>query len=284
MPVQFTPPPRRVPLSLTVLNVCGPMAQIGWFVFGFAMIFFWVFVGNADLSFITFRGDIATTSGTVTRSEETGASVNEQPVRANHYEYSVAGRRFQGTSYSTGSAAAQGEEVTVEYKEGSPESSRIMGMRRAEFGPAVIFVTIFPLIGFFLLYFGMRGGFRRSRLLGKGVFTTGTLVDKEPTNMTVNNRRVFKLIFEFTARDGRRCQATASTSIPDRLEDESQEPLLYDPDDPSTAYLLDEVPGRPEIDGTGDLVGRPVAAVLALIIPLLVIGGHALIVYFKYFK
>lgn len=284
MPVQFTPPPRRVPLSLTVLNMCNGLAQIGWIVFGFTMIFFWVFVGNADFSIITFRGDIATTSGVVTAVEDTGASENDTAVRANHYQYSVAGQPFKGTSYTTGGGAAQGEQVTVEYKESNPARSRIMGMRRAHFGPGIMFVAIFPLVGFFLLYFGLRGGIRRARLLRTGIFTTGTLVDKEPTNMTVNDRRVFKLTFEFTARDGRKCEATASTSDTTRLEDDSHEPLLYDPGDPSCAYLLDEVPGRPEIDGTGELVGRPIRAAFALIIPAIVIGGHALLLYTKYIK
>lgn len=284
MPLQFTPPPRRVPLSLTIVNLCNGLAQIGWAVFGFTMIFFWAFVGNADLSFITFRGEIGTTSGVVTGTAETGASEDDQAVSANHYEYSVAGVRYKGTSYTTGGSAAPGEEVTVQYKEGKPERSRILGMRRAHFGPFVLFVTIFPLVGFFVLYFGIRSGIRRAHLLRTGMFTTGKLVDKEPTNMTVNDRRVYELTFEFTSRDGRRCAASASTSDSSRLEDDSQEPLLYDPDNPSNAYLLDEVPGRPELDGTGELVGRPIAALLAMILPALVIAGHGYVVYLKYIK
>lgn len=280
-PTHFTQPPRRVPLSLTAVNVFGGFSQIGWFVFGFGMIFFWAFVGHADLSFITFRGAVEQTTGKVTSVEATGASENESTVIANHYEYSVAGKRLTGTSYTTGSPATAGEEVTVEYKPGSPERSRIAGMRRGQFGPFVFFVTIFPLIGFVIVYFCTKGGFRRARLLGNGVFTTGKLIDKEPTNMTVNDRRVYELTFEFTARDGRRCEAKARTSDPTRLEDESDEPLLYDPDNPSEAYLLDEAPGRPEINGVGELVGRPMAAMASLILPAIVIGAHAAYFYFK---
>jgi hypothetical protein len=280
-PMQFTQPPRHVPLSLTAVTMFGGFAQIGWFVFGFGMIFFWAFAGNADLSFITFRGAVEQTTGKVTRVEETGASENESVVVANHYEYSVAGQRLTGTSYSTGSRAAAGEEVTVEYKPGSPERSRIAGMRRGHFGPFVFFVTIFPLIGFVIVYFCAKGGFKRSRLLSNGVFTTGRLIDKEPTNVTVNDRRVYELTFEFTARDGRRCEAKARTSDPSRLEDEHDEPLLYDPNNPSEAYLLDEVPGRPEINGVGELVGRPAAAIASLVLPAIVIGAQVAYLYFK---
>jgi hypothetical protein len=279
--MHFTQPPRRVPTSMAVLNVFNGFAQIGWFVFGFGMIFFWAFAGNADFSVVTFRGDIATTSGKVTSVEETGASENESPVKAHHYQYSVAGQWLQGTSYTTGGGPSVGEEVVVEYASGNPLRSRIEGMRRAQFGPWAIVVSIFPLIGLLILYFGGRGGFKRTALLRNGVFTTGKLAGKEPTNMTVNDRRVYELTFEFTTRDGRRCEATARSSDPSRLEDESEEPLLYDPDNPEKAYLLDEVSGRPEIDGVGELQGRPLAAALSLIIPAIVIGAHALYFWIK---
>ncbi len=280
--MHFTPPPRRVPASMALLNVFNGFAQIGWFVFGFGMIFFWAFAGNADFSVVTFRGDIATTSGKVVSVEETGASENEQPVKAHHYQYSVAGEWLKGTSYTTGGGPNVGEEVVVEYASSNPLRSRIEGMRRAQFGPWAIIVSIFPLIGFLILYFGgIKGGFKRTRLLRNGVFTHGKLVGKEPTNMTVNDRRVYELTFEFTSRDGRRCEATSRTSDPTRLEDEQQEPLLYDPEDPSRAYLLDEAPGRPEIDSLGEFRGRPVAAALSLILPAIVIGAHVAYFYFK---
>ena len=280
--LQFTPPPRRVPLSITALNVLNGIAQIGWFVFGFGRIFFWVFVGNADLSIVTFRGAIERTTGKVVEVKETGASENDTPVVANHYEYSVAGQRLTGTSYTTGSRPSVGDPVTVEYKPDNPARSRIEGMRRGQFGPFVFLVTIFPLIGFLMMYFSMKGGFKRSRLLRNGVFTTGTLVDKEPTNMTVNDRRVYELTFEFTARDGRKCEAKARTTDTARLEDEASEPLLYDPENPSEAFLLDELPGRPELSGVGEFAPRPLAAFLALIVPGIVVGAHAILFYFKF--
>lgn len=270
----FPPPPRRVPLSLVLFGLFGRAAQVGWFIFGFGMIFFWGFGGQADFSFVTFRGELARTMGRVTNVEATGASEGIQTVVANHYEYSVAGRRLTGTSYTTGSSAAAGEEVPVEYRKGNPLRSRIAGMRTAPFGPVVVIVVIFPFVGALFIWFSARAGHRRTRLLREGVFTTGRLVAKEPTNMMVNKRRVYELTFAFTSRDGRPCEAKVRSNDPARLEDEHQEPLLYDPDDPSCAYLFDEIPGRPHVDGTGDLAGRPIVALLSLILPGIVIGAH----------
>jgi hypothetical protein len=245
------------------------------------MIFVWVFAGNGDFSFLTFRGPHEQASARVTRVDETGASENKSRVYANHYEFSVAGQPFAGTSYSTGNSATAGETVQVEYDASKPERSRIVGMRRAMFGPVVAFVVIFPLIGFALVYFALVTGMNRNRLLRDGVFATGKLIGKRPTNVSVNKRTVYELTFAFTAQDGRECEAKAHSSITDKLEDEAQEPLLYDPRDPSRAFVLDEAPARPRFNETGELRGRAGAALALMILPLIVIIGHGLVLLSK---
>lgn len=274
--LRFAPPPRRVPFSLAIVNALNGLAQIGWFVLGFGSIFFWAFVGNADFSFITMRGAMTRVTGVVERVVDTRASEGRRRIRANHYEYSVAGNTMRGVSYSNDSSLSSGDPVEVEYSVGAPEKSRIVGQRRALFGPAIGFVSIFPLIGLLLVVFATRWGSRRARLLRDGVLTTGVLKTKRPTNTTVNNRRVFELIFEFTARDGRKCTATARSSMPDKLEDEREEPLLYDPQNPETAYMLDDAPSRPQFDESGGLQARPVAALLSMILPAIVIAANTL--------
>jgi hypothetical protein len=267
MPPRIAPPPRRVPVSLQIATIFGGPAQIGWIIFALGMTFFLVFAGQADLSFVTMRGALAETDGRVTDVRSTGASENRQAVMANHYEYSVAGARWTGVSYTTGYAARTGEEVTVEYKPERPSRSRIAGMRTGVFGPGAFISGIFPLIGLIVTIVSMRRGFRRTRMLAEGVLANGKLIDKKPTNMRVNKQRVYALTFEFTARDGRRCETTVRTHQTRRLEDEHVEPLLYDPEHPSRAYVLDEVAARPMFDATGDLEPRPIAAVVYLILP-----------------
>ena len=278
----LTPPPRPVPLSLRVVNMFNVVAQIGWFVFGFGMIFFWVFAGSADYSFLTFRGPHEETTGKITSIRETGASENRQHVSEVHYQFSLAGEGFSGKSYTTGGAGSEGDEVTVEYAPDDPMRSRIAGMRRGMFSPGVLFVAIFPFVGAVILIPSTLMGLKRNRLLREGILTMGTLKSKEATNMTVNKRRVFELRFDFTARDGQRHEAVARSSDTAKLEDEAQEPLLYDPNDPSRAYMLDEAPARPQVEMNGDLRGRTGAAVGSLIVPGLVIGVQALIIYFKF--
>ena len=281
LPTTLAPPPRHVPVSLRVLNFFNGAAQLGWLVFGFGLMFFWFFAANGDYSFVTFRGPHATAKGRVTSVADTGASENKRRVRANHYEYAAAGMTLTGTSYSTGEAVTEGQEVTIEYDAAHPARSRIAGLRRALFGPFVSFVAIFPAVGLLILIPSTVMGVRRNRLLREGMLAMGVLANKEPTNMTVNKRPVYKLTFAFTARDGRKYEAEARTSETARLEDEATEPLLYDPSEPSRAYVLDEAPARPEFEMNGELRGRPAAALASLVFPAIVIAGHGTYILFK---
>lgn len=275
LPPHLAPPPRPVPLSLQILNLCNGMAMIAWLVIGFGSIFLWAFGLNSDISFLTFRGPHANVTGRVTEVEATNASENKRRIYANHYEYSVAGKQWTGSSYSTGSSANVSEEVTVEYAPDDPSRSRIAGMRRKLFGPVTLFVVIFPLIGVGILLFAIRLGIHRNRMLRDGLLATGKLQRKEPTNVRINRQTVYKLTFAFTARDGRRGEAVAKTHQPARLMDEAEEPLLYDPADPTTAFVLDEVPSRPQFEANGDLRGRPAAALAALAVVFFVIAANA---------
>ncbi|HVS31675.1 MAG TPA: hypothetical protein VMS98_09485 [Thermoanaerobaculia bacterium] len=270
--VRLAPPPRRVGLSLRILNGVGHPAL--WAVFGFTTIFFWTFVANADLSFITFRGPFRLVAAKVIAVEETGASESDTPVMATRYEYSVGGEWFRGVSYSLREGGVVGQNVVVQYLESDPASSRIDGMRRRMFGPAVMVITLFPAVAGFFLAWSIRKGRRRRHLLEHGLVAMGKLTDKRATRVRVNRQTVWELTFEFTGRDGRKHETRARTHQTMRLEDERQEPVLYDPADPSIAFVLDEMPSRPKVDLAGELEGRPLAAALSLILPALVIVGN----------
>jgi hypothetical protein len=275
--LRFSPPPRTVPASLVIANVFNLFGQIAWAVLGFGMIVFWVFAVNADLSFIRLRGPLANVEGEVVRVERTsfgeGSKGSSRPIYANHYMYFVAGRPLTAVSYSVGRSAQPGERVTVEYVESAPARSRIRGMRGAPFGASVLPSGIFALAGLVMVIVASAIGWRRTRLLQAGHLAMGRLTKKQPTNTKVNGRVVHELTFEFAGRDGRRHEVTARTSLSERLEDEKQEPLLYDPARPSRAYLLDQAPSRPRFGPTGELLGAPRPA-LRLLLPALVAAAN----------
>lgn len=280
LPMHIPAPPRDVPISLRILHRCNGVALTGWAVFGFGMLFFWAFAGNADYSFLTFRNATGRAIGKVTQVQDTGSSVNDREVVASHYQFSVAGQSYDGRSYTTESTPSEGDAVTIEFDEGNPGRSRITGMRRAPFGPAAMVVSIFPLVGLAFLIGGTRWGGKRTHLLRHGVFTTAKPIGKEPTNVTINKRPVWEVRYEFVDRNGQRREATARATDTTKLEDEAREPMLYDPEDPNRSCVLDEGPGRPRFEN-GQLLARPLPAFFALILPTIVLAANLFVLWLK---
>jgi hypothetical protein len=278
--LRFSNPPRQVPRSLRITNLFNGLALIGWFVFGVGSLFFWTMVMRSDFSYANFRGEKQRTTGRIVGIRETNAKEQKRRVYAHHYEYSVAGQKYEGVSYLTGQTSSR-ERATIEYLKNDPQRSRIRGMRRRLFSAPVQLLTLIPLTGALIAYFGMKKGRARNRLLESGYLATGTLVDKRQTMVSENRKPVYELTFEFTARDGRRQKAVVRSSAPERLEDERHEPLLYDAENPAQSYLLDELPARPAIDAEGQLVAKPAAARRALMIPALVIALNAILWWFS---
>ena len=285
--VNLAGPPRPVPLLVRSQVLLGsPVGQIGWLFFGFGLIFFWAFVLNSELpTWPSFRGELETARGVVTGVDDTKASENHARIYANHYSFTGPdGIKYEGVSYSTGTQGNKGDAVTIEFPKGNAARSRIRGMRTGQFGAAVAFVAIFPLVGLGLILPGLWGGIRANRLLTNGKQALGKLTSKVGTNTRINNRTVYKLTFEFVAEDGYTYQAVAKSNKPEILEDEAQEPLLYDPAEPRNAVMLDSLPGLPRVDERGHIqTASHGKALLVMILPALTIIGHGTYAYIHFF-
>ncbi|MCP5113205.1 MAG: hypothetical protein GY953_20430, partial [bacterium] len=218
--------------------------------------------------------------GTVFAREDTGASTGGSehrrgsPIYRCRYRFEGPdGQEYEGASYGTG-GHMEGAEVVIEFPVGTPSCSRIRGMRPAVFPIWTLFVVLFPAIGLAFMYAGLRRGRKANRLLMHGQPALARLIDKKATNTRVNNRRVYKLTFEFDNGTGGKQQMVAKTHAPENVEDEELERLVFDPWNPSYAVLLDNLPASPEIDEIGEF--RPIRArrVLASVfIPLATVLG-----------
>jgi len=282
-PRHLSPPPRRVPLTLSIrVALGGALSQIGWGVMAFGMIFVIAFdAGGAVRVAIRFAGDLSTVEGVSTGWRATNLSINEVRVYETAYSFrSADGYDVEGVSYQTGGYLEEGQPVTVEYVDSDPSLSRIRGMRASQAGPWVAFVYIFPVIGLVLALAGLRRGFRARRLLATGELALATLQSKEPTNTVINNQRVFRYTFEFEVPGGGRYEVVGKTHRRSVLEDEEAERVVYDPRDPAEATLLDELPCRPSIDRRGDFdtagPSELVLAALNLVLPATAVAMYAL--------
>lgn len=271
-------PPRHVPVEAYLGALFGgAISQIGWLFFGFGLIFFWAFVWNSDLiGSLSFFGAKDTVSGVIQRVEPTNATENDSPVYVLAYRFVARdGSPMQGKAYVTGGGWRGGETVTVEYLRRDPSASRIPGTRRSLFGAGGAIAGIFPLIGLGMILSQLAKGFRASLLLSRGHLAYGKLVREAPTNVTVNNRPVMAMTFEFRARDGTTHQVVSRTTQTEVLADETLEMLLYDPANPKSAVLVDDLPGLPDVlPDRGIVLRTPRAVWPVLILPLITIIGH----------
>jgi len=265
------------PLLNLQMLLGGAAAQAGWAILAFGSIFFWAFAWNADLTDWRYNAaQFKQTAGEVLGCEKTKFSVGGSehragtPIYRTLYRYTIDGHTLESASYATGACADTGP-TSIEYAPDHPEVSRIPGMRRNVFGPWVLLVALLPAAALIFIAVGLRRGQTRLRLLTAGVPVPGKLVEKAPTLTRINNRTVYKMTFQYVAHDGVARHTAAKTHRPERLEDEANECVLYDPDNPAKATLFDSMPGKIAIDESGQLQARSRAF---LILPLLATLGN----------
>lgn len=280
-------PPRAVPVCTSVTAIFGgALQQIGWLLLAFGMIFFYGFALQSDWSGPMFAlMDTERAAATVLSVDDTQASENDSPVFKIHYAFVAAdGTRVEAVAYSTGYYPDVGQRLAVTYLRSQPDVARVDGMRRTTFGPVAAIAGIFPLIGAVMAAFGLREGWKSNRLLGAGRLAFGKLTSIQPTNTTINNRTVMAVTFSFRAQDGATYDVTSKTNAPDRLTDQVEELILFDPDDPTYACALDAVPGSPVFDSAGRLrsASSPLACLAVLALPGLTLLGNALYLWFRF--
>jgi hypothetical protein len=277
-------PPRAVPLPVRLRVLFGGMvSQMGWFFLGFGLIFVWVFAVHVDLSgprrLLTRQVE---TRGQVTAIEDTNISEGGDddtpgtPIYRILYRFAgPGGRRLEGASYSVGTDLQPGDLVRVEYAASNPEVSRILGLRQAPLPLAALFVVVFPFIGLVMVVYSLMEGFKGVRLLRQGVLAQANLLSAEPTSMSVNNRPVVRMTFDFTDADGGLHEVSSRTTQPELLQDQQTETVLYDPRRPEDAVMLDALPGSPRLNSDGSLeIEAPQLAYALVIIPALTVIGH----------
>lgn len=266
---RIVPPPVRWRVLFA-----GTANQVSWLLMGLGMIAFWLVVFSVDLSFITFWGARERAIGIVTDSQETNVTVNDRSVYVTSYRFTTpAGRIVEDYSYGTGRWHSDGQEVAIEYPAGKPTLSRITGMRRKILAPGFLLLLLLPVGSAWFFIYRLRKGLRAINLLQHGQLAQGTLVAKEPTNMSVNDEPVYKLTFAFTAQDGQEYQVIHKAHNTEALEDEETERLLYDPAQPDSAIMVDTISGFPELDEHGRLRSQSVP-VASLFLPVLTLVGH----------
>jgi len=273
--INLNNPPRRVSLGTKLAELFGGFNNVfGWLFFSIGMLFTTIFFSNMDTGFLVFMMPSQETGGSIVRSEPTSFSEggdkhghNSKKIFAYYFEYTDAGAiKHKGKSFAIEGSCRE-QEVTVQYLSSNPAIARIKGCRMKPVSPFAFFIILFPVVGMLFIIRGMKKGIASIRLLGNGVVGKGRMISMNPTNERINNKPVYELIFEFKA-DSTIYKAKARTHKVEALTDEKEELLMYDPDEPGKAVLLDDLPSAVKTDTNGDIkLKHPLSFIPRMIIP-----------------
>jgi hypothetical protein len=282
--IHLVDPPRPVPLLVQLSTVLGGMGtQIGSALIAFGMIFLVVLgLRSEAVTYLQFRGPSTIVQGEVLRVEQTSSSESDKEIIAVHYRYDIDGSSLTGTSYTMDPPSKPGTTVPVEVLNRDPWQSRIKGLRVRPFGVGGAVTGLFPLIGLVVVAVWGVQGVRVCRLLRHGRVARAKIILRESTRMHVNDEPVVKFTFEFSIRASNnlfgyrespegelrtvRFSHRTHETLP--LEDEAEEPILYDPNRPQNACPIDALPSRIVVDDEGRLHPGG-GAVRVLVLPAL---------------
>jgi len=199
------PVTRQVPVALCLqMLLDSSFSTFGWIFFGFGFLIALAVVTRCELfTSWQFIGTLSSTTGVIDSIRDSGAHENDQQIYVVDYSYSPPGSgQLRGIAYFVGVNHEPGEKVTVQYRAGHPQYSRIPGMRTAELPMLALLVLLFPAIGLTLMLVKISQGLRGIKLLQFGLPALGTLIAVERTNYSINDAPVFRMIFQFIAADG----------------------------------------------------------------------------------
>jgi hypothetical protein len=230
--------PRNISGGLKMRIMFGNTIMImGILFFLFGSIFPFIIGTQIDFkSAFASNADNVTTQAVITSRTKTDTRVNKHRVYEYMYDFKTAdGKTVSGTSFSSTSLHKEGDSVTIQYSQKGMSSSAI---------PIWVLplTCIFPFIGLIFVIVSIRNGRKNIFLVQNGILTAGTVTKKERTNTRINNNYVYKVFFQFKSQDGSQQEAFVKTHKIDRILDEKEEKLVYDPNKPTEAMLIDALP------------------------------------------
>lgn len=231
---------RKLPFSALLSLIMNTWMWIGVLIVACTLPFTFIFVSPGLLNDGKLNSAYLLTRGQLVDLVATNSSIDEEPVWEFVYEYQLPnGEYLTSFSYSTGFAHLQiGDSVMVQYHPENRYISRIEGMRTTVFGPGGLVLGMFTVIGIPFVLLGLSQGLSRAKLVRHGMLTTAKLVARTQTNMSVNDNPVYKYTYEFTTDDGRTVQTHIKTHKPIGRKKTSVFELIYLPQKPQKALLL----------------------------------------------
>ena len=221
---------RNLPLRLKLQVLFKNTESIIGFAFLLLGLPMLILFGSGSFSGTSWNNDDPIIEGNISYITETNTEINEEIVWEFHYEFQLAnGNFYSGKGYSRNTTMNEGDPLEVQYKLLDPDVSHGIELNNNE-TPfwVLLLLALFPIIGGGMLYYTVKRGQRFIRIAEAGTLTHGRLVDKQVTGTEINDRRVIEFFFEFKVGD-ETYTTSAKTHLYERLTDEEEEPLIYNP-------------------------------------------------------
>jgi hypothetical protein len=236
-----------IPLRIRLLHNFGRTSFIIGFLFGLiGLVLVLLFSSRLNWKLLLAgRNDFIQANAVITESVETDYSANNQSLYEFHYRYLPEGEIPQYGSFLeyTGTYRV-GQEIRIEYLADSPGISRFSGTDRRNFDQIMFLAGIVCLLaGFLFLYPSIRKTHRERKILMLGLPAKGRLIHAEPTNLKVNEQTVYKLTYEYPTGPNKSQKFSLRSHLIRNLSEEHFENLVYDPRKPSSAVIIDTLPG-----------------------------------------
>lgn len=191
----------------------------------------WFFVGASDWQAPLYViSETMVTEGYVNSSEQTDYLSDEEHVINYFFSFDVEGEVYNGNSFTHRIYFQDGASVQVEYLVADPGIARIEGTRNAPWGSWLLLILILPAIGLWLFIGGLKAVRKSSGLLANAYLTQAWKGRTAPTNMTVNDRPVVRILYTYRVKDVE-YECSAQTSDPDDYGD--SENIIFTGDPPS---------------------------------------------------
>jgi hypothetical protein len=199
------------------------------------------YLGPGDRA-VTVTGDVVSFSHHKSKGRHTGDTAI--------VSFIVDGRAYEIARYTSGdSLHLMSGEVTVDVDPRHPSRARVHGMRVADAGMPFL-VGVMGLLALGMTTWGTVRARKRLWLLENGLFTQATLLDHEQRKGS-KGKVTHVLTFEYQVGVEAFTHVVKTQSDPQRLLDEEGERILYDPQKPERAFVLDELELQPRHDETG---------------------------------
>jgi len=205
----------------------------------------WFLIPFADFFPKSFNDDDPVAIGIIIESNTEPGRVYPDDVYKCRYEYKLKdGRTYSRTGYYTGERKEPGEEIKISYKQNNPSRFRAVGFKNSLFGGFRLWNYVWPIllfiqvIGLIMFYHGTKEAIKQIYILKVGLLANGKLIEE----LAPVDKNFAKLTYEFTASDYKTYKVVIGSPFVKRVTDEGYEMLVYDPEKPEKAVLLDQLP------------------------------------------